>query len=120
MENEQFPFLLIEQNKINQDESDFSDEKGKKNKKFELKKYEKFKPKILSELDNNNLNLDKAENKVKTMLSLFLKDIQKEENKNLDILNNKKNVNKINQKDLITNKFKRSELKRNTALSHLN
>ena len=120
MENEQFPFLLIEQNKINQDESDFSDEKGKKNKKFELKKYEKFKPKILSEHDNNNLNLDRAENKVKTMLSLFLKDIQKEENKNLDILDNKKNINKISQKDLITNKFKRRELKRNTALSHLN
>ena len=37
MTNEQFPFLLIEQNKNNQDdESDFSEEKRiKKNKKYD-------------------------------------------------------------------------------------
>ena len=47
MKNEHFSFILIEQNKNNAyEESDFSDEKEIKNKGFDLKKYEKFKPKI--------------------------------------------------------------------------
>ena len=116
MKNDQFPFLLIEENKNNQEEnSDFSDKGSKRSKKkFELKQYEKFKPKNSNNLDKNILYLEGAENKVKSMLSLFLKDIQ-QENQNSDSPEFKKQVNKIGQKEFISSKFKRKEIKRNSV-----
>ena len=120
MKNEEFPFLLIDQNKNNQDEeeSDFSEEKRKRSKKFELQKFEKFKPKNSNISDNDQMNLAGAESQLKSMLSLFLKDIE-QENKKTDILNNN-NFN-INQKDNNLNKFKRKDIKRNSiAYSNFN
>ena len=116
MKSEQFPFLIIEQNKNDQDdESDFSEnQKNKRSKKFELKNYEKFKPKNSNAQENAQIYLEGAENKVKSMLSIFLKDIE-QENQNIDGLNNKKFINKISQK--VVNKFKRNELKRNSVAS---
>ena len=118
MKNEQFQFLLINQNKNNQEEeSDFSEDKKKRNKKFELKKFEKFKPKN-NNLLNSKMNLEGAENQVKSLLSIFLKDIE-QENQNSDILNN--NINNKGQKDYFGNKFKRRDIKRNSvAFSNFN
>ena len=121
MKDENFPFLLIDKNKNSQDEeeSDFSEEKRKKSKKFELKKFEKFRPKNSNISDNDQMNLEGAESKIKSMLSLFIKDIE-QENKKSDILNNNNNYNK-NQKDNNTNKFKRRDTKMNSiAYSILN
>ena len=121
MKNKQFPFLLIEPNKNNIDEeSDFSEDKKKRNKKFELKKFEKFKPKNTNILGNSKMNLEGAENQVKSLLSLFLKDIELE-NQNSDILNNNNNIKNNFQKDNLGNKFKRKDIKRNSiAFSNFN
>ena len=122
MKNKQFPFLLIEPNKNNNidEESDFSEDKKKRNKKFELKKFEKFKPKNTNILGNSKMNLEGAENQVKSLLSLFLKDIELE-NQNSDILNNNNNIKNNFQKDNLGNKFKRKDIKRNSiAFSNFN
>ena len=118
MTNEQFPFLLIEQNKNNQDdESDFSEEKRiKKNKKYDYNKFEKFKPKNQNVSSNAQIYLQGAENKVKSMLSLFLKDIEKE-NKSQKETSSKKNPSKLTSKDNLQSRYKRREGKRNSVAS---
>ena len=120
MKNTQFPFLLMDQNKNHQDdESDFSSQKNKKNKKkFELNQYEKFKPRPSISLENNNEYLEGAENQVKSMLSIFLKDIQKE-NHNIGVHHNKRNISKIGQKDLTIFKPKKKN-RYSLALSEIN
>ena len=113
--NNEFPFLLIEPNKNNQDdEPDFLEEK-RKSKKFDLKKYEKFKPKISINNHKKDLNLEGAENKVKSLLSIFLKDYQEEEKKNSLVIDNNKYEKKMSQKDIIINKYKKINKKRNSA-----
>ena len=114
MTNEQFPFLLIEQNKaIQEDESDFSeDKKDRKNKKYDYKKYEKFKPKNQNRSSKGQIYLEGAENQVKSMLSLFLKDIQQENSEEID---NNKFISKINSKD--NNIHKRRTAKLNSVAS---
>ena len=112
-----FPFIIIEQNKNNHDnqeeDSDFSD---KNYKKMKLNKFEKFKPKIVNS-PKKNQNLKGAENNVKSLISVFLKDIEQE---NFSPPNNqdktdKKIVNKVSNKDLIAKKFKRNNIKRNSV-----
>ena len=77
MKNE--PFLLMKQNENNNDdESDSSEDKNsKKDKKYKLKKYKKFRPKKNKNLElRTQIYLKGAENKVKSLLSLFRKDIE--------------------------------------------
>jgi len=112
-----FPFIIIEQNKNNRDnqdeDSDFSD---KNYKNMKLNKFEKFKPKNINS-PKKNQNLKGAENNVKSLISVFLKDIEQE---NFSPPNNqdktdKRFIHKISNKDIIVKKnFKRNNLKRNS------
>ena len=97
MKNEEFPFLMIDRKKSNIDE-DYPDFSAKKYKNFN--KPEKFKPKIVNNPEKSQNIIKGAENKVKSMLSVFLKDYEKD---NIDY---PKNINKIGQKDMSLNKFK--------------
>ena len=113
MKNAQFPFLLMDRNKNNLD--DESDSSNNKNEKFKLNKFEKFKPK--NDFRRSQIYLKGAESQLKSMLSVLFKDIEQEE-KNPNVKDNNNNlINKKNQKDLISNKFKRRETKRNSAAS---
>ena len=94
MNDNNYQFLLL--SKQNDKDSDFS-EREYKNKDFILQKYEKFKPK------NNYLsnNLKGAENKVKNLLSVVLKDIEKEKRNSFDIYKrDKSHKTKDNSKSL--------------------
>ena len=112
-----FPFIIIEQNKSNQDNQDEDSDFSNKNyKKMKLNKFEKFKPKNVNS-PKKNQNLKGAENNVKSLISVFLKDIEQE---NFSPPNNqdktdKKIVNKASNKELIAKKFKRTNLKRNSV-----
>ena len=119
MKNEQFPFLLMDQNKNNQnDDSDFSEKKSRRSKKskkkFELNQYEKFKPKNSNSNEKSSLYLEGAENKVKSLISIILKDMQ-QEGKNSDSSEIQKYMNKLGQKDSSPFKYKRREVKRNSV-----
>ena len=116
MDNDQFPFLIIDQNKNNNDNPDNDIDFSSKNfKKFKLKKFEKFKPKNENNPSKNNQNLKGAENKVKSLISFFLKDIE-QENENPENIDKSNFNNKINQNELSPKKFKRKSLKRNSAI----
>ena len=108
MKNEEFPFLMIDRKKSNMDE-DYPDFSAKKYKNFN--KPEKFKPKVVNNPEKSQNIIKGAENKVKSMLSIFLKDYEKD---NIDY---PKNINKIGQKDMSTNKFK-FNAKRNSIFSN--
>ena len=108
MKNEEFPFLMIDRKKSNMDE-DYPDFSAKKYKNFN--KPEKFKPKVVNNPEKSQNIIKGAENKVKSMLSIFLKDYEKD---NIDY---PKNINKIGQKDMSTNKFK-FNTKRNSIFSN--
>ena len=106
--------LIIDQNKShNEDDSEFS-EKEYKHKNFKIQKYEKFKPKPIIK---NNRSLRGAENKVKNLLSNFLKNYENEGHpliyNKLNKAKTKKNI-EINQN---TNNNKRLK-KVKTALSN--
>lgn len=71
MNDNKFPYLILDQNKSQlEDDSDFSENEYKR-KNFKIQKYEKFKPKQANNNDKNNKSLKGAENKVKNLLSLF-------------------------------------------------
>ena len=75
MSDNKFPFLILDQNKSHiEDDSEFS-ENEYKHKNFKIQKYEKFKPKPIIK---NNRSLRGAENKVKNLLSNFIKNIESE------------------------------------------
>ena len=101
-----FPFIIIEQNKNNHDnQDDDSDFFDKNYKKMKLNKFEKFKPKNINS-PKKFQNLKGAENNVKTLISVFLKDIEQE---NFSPPNNqdktdKKYLNKISNKDILVKK----------------
>jgi len=90
---DQFPYLMMNENKINSDES--SDSAEKESKYFKYKSFAKFKPKSnnSSNIEEDKKSLKGAENKVKLLLSDYLKNIEIERRgeyfKNLRI-NNKK------------------------------
>ena len=108
--NSQFPFLEMESKKDNMyNDSDFSEKKYKK-----FKKFEKFIPKNVNDQEKNQKELKGAENKVKSLLSIFLKDIKNEDQNPENILNNSKKFNKIEKKDIISNK---NNLKENRNIS---
>ena len=108
MKNEEFPFLMIDRKKSNIDE-DYSDFSAKKYKNFN--KPEKFKPKVVNNPEKSQNIIKGAENKVKSMLSIFLKDYEKD---NIDY---PQNMNKIGQKEFSMNKFK-FNAKRNSIFSN--
>ena len=89
---DQFPYLVMNENKINSDES--SDSAEKESKYFKYKSFAKFKPKSnnSSNIEEDKKSLKGAENKVKLLLSDYLKNIEIERRgeyfKNLK-LNNK-------------------------------
>ena len=115
MDNDQFPFLIMDQNKNNNDNPDNDIDFSSKNfKKFKLNKFEKFKPKNENNPSKNNQNLKGAENKVKSLLSFFLKDIE-QENENPANIDKSNYHSKINQNEITPKKFKRKSLKRNSA-----
>ena len=99
---------MIDRKKSNIDE-DYPDFSTKKYKNFD--KPEKFKPKIINNLEKSQNIIKGAENKVKSMLSVFLKDYEQD---NIDY---PKNINKIEHKDISTNKLKFKE-KRNSIISN--
>ena len=75
MSDNKFSFLIMDQNKSHiDDDSEFS-ENEYKHKNFKIQKYEKFKPKPIIK---NNKSLKGAENKVKNLLSHFIKNIESE------------------------------------------
>jgi hypothetical protein len=89
---DQFPYLMMNENKSNSDES--SDSPEKESKYFKYKTFAKFKPKSnnSSNIEEDKKSLKGAENKVKLLLSDYLKNIEMEKRgeyfKNLR-LNNK-------------------------------
>lgn len=88
---DQFPFLMINENKNNSDES--SDSPEKESKYFKYKTFAKFKPKSnnSSNIEEDKKSLKGAENKVKLLLSDYLKNIENEKGgehyKNLKLKN---------------------------------
>ena len=84
----------------------------KRNSKYLIQKFEKFKPKPKNETEKIDSNILTAENKVKTLLSSFLKDFQTE--------NEKKECTNINTK-LKRKKTKvKSEKIKNKSTTNLN
>jgi hypothetical protein len=80
MNDSKFPYLILDHDKSQMDEdSDFS-ENEYKNKNFKIQKYEKFKPKPIINKEKNSKTLLREENKVKDLLSNFLKNMESEEN----------------------------------------
>jgi len=112
MNDNKFPFLIIDQNKSHiEDESEFS-ENEYKHKNFKIQKYEKFKPKPIINLDKNNKSLKGAENKVKNLLSHFIKNIESESysrdnlKSNISVKNKDKDsisIKKCNKKNSLKN-----------------
>ena len=96
MSDSKFPYLILDQNKSHaEDDSDFS-ENEYKSKNFKIQKYEKFKPKQANNSDKNNKSLKGAENKVKNLLSLFLKNIESEVDNSGSVY---KSINTLKNKD---------------------
>ena len=96
MSDSKFPYLILDQNKSHaEDDSDFS-ENEYKSKNFKIQKYEKFKPKQANNRDKNNKSLKGAENKVKNLLSLFLKNIESEVDNSGSVY---KSINTLKNKD---------------------
>ena len=89
---DQFPYLMMNENKNNSDES--SDSPEKESKYFKYKTFAKFKPKSnnSSNIEEEKKSLKGAENQVKLLLSDYIKNIEREKRgeyfKNLK-LNNK-------------------------------
>ena len=103
MNNNKYPYDILAQDKSHiEEESDFS-ENEYKNKNFKIQKYEKFKPKSILK-ENSNKTLKGAENKVKFLLSIFLKNIQSEEKNSRIIFSN--NTLKMKDKDSVSIKKK--------------
>ena len=114
MSDNKFSFMLLEQNKSHiEDSSDFSENEYKNN-DFKIQKYEKFKPKPNQDRDKNNKSLKGAENQVKNLLSVFLKNIESEDNSAIILKSNDISNNKDKEKDSISIR-KQSILKINTA-----
>ena len=109
MNDNKFSYMLLDQNKSNiEDSSDFSENEYKK-KDFKIQKYEKFKPKSILKKDNNNKKLKGAENKVKNLLSHFLKNIESEDNNSSIIF---KSIKTLRNKDKESLPTKKNILKR--------
>ena len=106
MNDNKFSYIILDQNKshINED-SDFSENEYKK-KNFKIQKYEKFKPKPLINKEKTNKTLKREENKVKDLLSMFLKNLESEEYSS-SFLYKPNNTLKMKDKETISIKKKR-------------
>ena len=113
MDDNKFPYLILDHSKSQiDDDSDFS-ENEYKNKNFKIQKYEKFKPKPIINKEKNNQTLKREENKVKDLLSNFLKNIESEDNTGFVF----KTVNtlKVKDKDTISIKKRIKKIKTSTS-----
>ena len=104
MKGNQYSYISFNYNYRRDDDLDldFSRKEYKtQNKEFNLQKYQKFKPKNTENYYYKKKTLKGAENKVKNLLSLFLKNYENEENSDIynELNKTKKNTNN-NQKRL--------------------
>ncbi len=99
MNNDKFQFLLIGQQR--DDDSDFSDNEYN-NKDFKIQKYEKFKPKK----NDYKKDLRGAENQIKNILSVFLKNIESEK-KDSNIIFTGEQSHKNKERNSISNRNKK-------------
>ena len=111
MNDNQFPYLMYENNKS--DSSSDSSEKRKNH--YILKSFAKFKPKNVIKNEQNKRELKGAEHKVKNLLSDYIKNIELEKKSNKKS-KNKKLTNKNSSSITSPKKIK----KRNTIITHNN
>jgi len=110
MVENQYSFLMFNTSKSNNEESSDSDKKRTKN--FNLRSFDRFKPKQIKKEEKDIEDIEDAENKVISLLSDYLKNI-KLEKKN----DNSKN---LNYKYSTFNRNQRKKVKRNTCISNIN
>ena len=77
MSNRKYSLLMLESNKQNKNDDEEYDTKIYKTKaKYKINNYEKFRPKVLMNNEENDQTLKGAENQVKSLLSYFLRNFQ--------------------------------------------
>ena len=77
MSDRKYSLILLESNKQNKNDDLEYDEKIYKNKaRYKINNYEKFRPKVLMNNEDNDQTLKGAENQVKSLLSYFLRNFQ--------------------------------------------
>ena len=100
MSNSKYSLLLLRNQSIKDEESDYDLKLYKTKSKYKYNNFEKFRPKTKVNSDDNENVLKGAENQVKSLLSNFIKNFQSEKN-NSDILykqiNTFKNTNDLEQ-----------------------
>ena len=85
MSNSKYSLLLLRNQSIKDEESDYDLKLYKTKSKYKYNNFEKFRPKTKVNSDDNENVLKGAENQVKSLLSNFIKNFQSEKN-NSDIL----------------------------------
>ena len=119
MNDNKFSYIILDQNKSHMNEdSDFSENEYKK-KSFKIQKYEKFKPKPIINKEKTNKTLKREENKVKDLLSMFLKNLESEENSS-GFLYKPNNTLKMKDKDKDTISIKKKGLKKIKTVTNKN
>ena len=100
MSNSKYSLLLLRNQSIKDEESDYDLKLYKTKSKYKYNNFEKFRPKTKVNSDDNENVLKGAENQVKSLLSNFIKNFQSEKN-NSDIfykqINTFKNTNDLEQ-----------------------
>ena len=87
MSDSKYSLLLLDPSKSNkEDDSEYDMKLYKKNVKFKINNFEKFKPKTKVNSEESEKALKGAENQVKSILSGFLRNFQSEKNNNSDIV----------------------------------
>ena len=87
MSDSKYSLLLLDPSKSNkEDDSEYDMKLYKKNVKFKINNFEKFKPKTKINSEENEKALKGAENQVKSLLSGFIRNFQSEKNNNSDIV----------------------------------
>ena len=87
MSDSKYSLILLDPNKSNkEDDSEYDMKLYKKNVKFKINNFEKFKPKTKVNSEESEKALKGAENQVKSILSGFLRNFQSEKNNNSDIV----------------------------------
>jgi hypothetical protein len=95
MKDDNYSLLLLEPNKSNKEEDSEYDLKHYKTiDKYKIYNYEKFKPKVKENTEENEKVLKGAENQVKNLLSSCIRNFQSEKH-NSDTIHKKINSNSI-------------------------
>jgi hypothetical protein len=102
MSESNYSLLLLDPKKSKkEDDNEYDEELYKKNVKFKMNNFEKFKPKKKVSEEESEKALKGAENQVKSILSGFFRNFKSEEINNSDIvlqqINNFKNVDDLEQ-----------------------